>query len=129
MDIKGFIKTHQQKIVLLAGYLLIALLSFGLGRITTYKYSIPEIKVEEVFTQPNSLLNNSENAGIVQSASVDNLSEPEAGDCNGKIKGNISSSDKIYHLPGGSFYNRTNAEMCFNTEAEAKAAGFRKSSR
>ena len=44
------------------------------------------------------------------------------------IKGNISSSKKIYHVKGGAFFERTNAEMCFNTEAEAIAAGFVKSS-
>lgn len=45
------------------------------------------------------------------------------------VKGNISSKDKIYHVKGGAFYERTTPEMCFTTEAEAKAAGFRKSSR
>lgn len=53
----------------------------------------------------------------------------------GKIKGNINSSgEKIYHVPGGAFYNRTiiepeKGERYFNTEAEARAAGFRRSSR
>jgi hypothetical protein len=42
------------------------------------------------------------------------------------IKG---SKSKIYHLPGGSFYDRTNASQCFATEAEAQAAGYTKSSR
>lgn len=46
------------------------------------------------------------------------------------VKGNISSTDsKIYHIKGGAFYDRVKAEQCFNTEAEAQAAGFRKSSR
>ncbi len=45
------------------------------------------------------------------------------------IKGNISSKSKIYHIQGGSFYERTTPEMCFSTEAEAQAAGFTKSSR
>jgi hypothetical protein len=34
-----------------------------------------------------------------------------------------------YHLPTGAFYKNTNPERCFNTEAEAKQAGFTKSSR
>jgi cell division protein FtsN len=46
-----------------------------------------------------------------------------------QIKGNISSKSKIYHMPGGAFYDRTQAEQCFATEAEAIAAGFKKSSR
>jgi competence protein ComEC len=46
------------------------------------------------------------------------------------IKGNINSSgEKIYHVPGGAYYDRTDAEMWFNTEAEAENAGFRKSKR
>ena len=45
------------------------------------------------------------------------------------VKGNISSASKIYHVKGGAFYDRTNPEQCFDTEAEAIAAGYRKSSR
>ena len=45
------------------------------------------------------------------------------------IKGNIGNGTKIYHVPGGSFYERTQEEMCFATEAEAQAAGYKKSSR
>ncbi|HVY67599.1 MAG TPA: hypothetical protein VHA30_01735 [Patescibacteria group bacterium] len=46
------------------------------------------------------------------------------------IKGNISSSGrKLYHVVGGAFYNTVKPEQCFNTEAEALAAGFTKSSR
>lgn len=88
-----------------------------MGRITAFKVDAPEIKIEQV---SEALSNYTPDVAGAQSASVDN--------CEGKIKGNISSSDKIYHLPGGAFYNRTNPEQCFNTEAEAKAAGFRKSS-
>jgi endonuclease YncB( thermonuclease family) len=49
--------------------------------------------------------------------------------CN--IKGNISSSgEKIYHLPGGSLYNRTQidtdeGDRWFCTTVEAEGAGFR----
>ena len=42
------------------------------------------------------------------------------------IKG---SKSRIYHMPGGSFYDRTNPVQCFASEAEAQAAGFTKSSR
>ncbi|SHJ46551.1 cell wall-binding repeat-containing protein [Clostridium magnum] len=48
----------------------------------------------------------------------------------GLIKGNINSKgEKIYHVPGGSYYDRTIPEVWFNTEEEAQAAGFRKSLR
>jgi len=51
------------------------------------------------------------------------------------IKGNISSSgEKIYHVPGGDYYDKTvideaSGERWFCTEAEAMAAGWRRSER
>jgi micrococcal nuclease len=46
------------------------------------------------------------------------------------IKGNINSKgEKIYHVPGGQFYDKTNPEAWFFTEAEAQAAGYRASKR
>ncbi len=39
------------------------------------------------------------------------------------IKGNASSM--IYHMPGGRWYDETNPEECFATEAAARAAGYR----
>lgn len=48
----------------------------------------------------------------------------------GKIKGNINSKgEKIYHVPGEVYYDKTNAERYFNTESEARAAGYRPSRR
>lgn len=127
MDQKEFIKTHQQKIALLVGYLLVAALGFGLGRLTAFTFEVPEIQVEQEFTLP-ALLNNTSNSGSVQSATT-NTQDATATKCEGKIKGNIGSTGLIYHVPGGSFYNRTNAETCFDTEAEAQAAGYRRSLR
>jgi hypothetical protein len=55
--------------------------------------------------------------------------QPRGGACPSThpIKGNASSM--IYHLPGGAFYSRTNPEACFATEADARAAGYRRSQR
>src|SRR5690606_3633650 len=56
-----------------------------------------------------------------------------SGDCN--IKGNISSSgEKIYHMPGQQFYERTKidpskGEQYFCSREEAEQAGFRPSQR
>jgi micrococcal nuclease len=41
------------------------------------------------------------------------------------IKANGDSG--IYHVPGGAYYNVTNPEECFATEADAQAAGYRAS--
>ena len=52
-----------------------------------------------------------------------------------RIKGNISSrGERIYHLPGGQYYDRTRVdpgkgERWFCSEAEARAAGWRRSRR
>lgn len=49
---------------------------------------------------------------------------------NGLIKGNINSKgEKIYHLPGGAYYEKTIPEKWFRTEKEALEAGFRPSGR
>lgn len=49
-----------------------------------------------------------------------------SGSC--KIKGNRSrKGDWIYHLPGMPYYSQTVAEEIFCTEAEARAAGYRRS--
>ena len=120
MKLKEFIKNHQLKITLLIGYFLVFGLAFGLGRLTVFRYSAPEIRVEEVFSAPS---NNSQNSSLTQSTE----GSTGALDCQGKIKG---SSSLIYHIPGGAFYAKTTKPIrCFDTEAEAKTAGFRKSLR
>jgi hypothetical protein len=54
--------------------------------------------------------------------------KPEYSYCD--IKGNYSYyGDKIYHMPGQQYYGATIAEVYFCSEAEAIAAGFRKSLR
>jgi micrococcal nuclease len=51
-------------------------------------------------------------------------------DCQNPIKGNINSKgEKIYHVPGGQYYDITKAEELFCTEQEAVNAGYRKSQR
>ena len=43
------------------------------------------------------------------------------------IKGN--SNSKIYHIPGGAFYERMKTPECFESEEAAKKAGYRRSGR
>ncbi|MBI2607625.1 MAG: hypothetical protein HYW51_02250 [Candidatus Doudnabacteria bacterium] len=124
MDAKEFIRNHQHEIALLVGYVLVAVLGFWLGRITAFTYQVPEVQIEQAFTVPS--VDNNSNLGQVQSAATSTAADNCEPD---RIKGNVGSSGLIYHLPGGSFYKRTNAEMCFDTEDQAQAAGFRRSSR
>ena len=53
------------------------------------------------------------------------------GSSNCYIKGNISynGGEKIYHVPGQEYYDATVPEECFDSEAEARSAGYRKSYR
>lgn len=74
--------------------------------------------------------NNQNNKGAV---SPNTTYDTPSGDC--KIKGNVNrKGEKIYHVPGGQYYNKTNVnpgngDKFFCTEAEAQAAGFRRSKR
>ncbi|MGE0621149.1 MAG: thermonuclease family protein [Pseudomonadales bacterium] len=59
----------------------------------------------------------------------DRRNAPEDSGC--RIKGNISTSGRIYHLPGQRYYDRTTitaskGERWFCTEADARAAGWRR---
>lgn len=127
--IKKFFKIHQYAIVLTIGYLLVACLSFGLGRFTAPKYLrqvTPLVGSKQSPPPPNY----NPNEPAVQSASTTTKTVPGTPgglNCAGKIKG---SSSLIYHMPGGSFYNKTTHPIrCFDTEAQARAAGFRKSAK
>lgn len=131
-----FLSKNQQKIAIIAGYIIVFMLAFGLGRITVLRPAPPEIRVEEPTSkiQANSTAEvQGAQSQIPQAAAAAPQNSyfsgfaPVAGGCEGKIKG---SSSHIYHLPGGAFYDRTTKPAwCFNTEAEAQAAGFRKSAR
>lgn len=120
-NIKLFLKNHQQQIVLVIGYVVVASLAFGLG-----KYSNKPVQ-DAIIQVANPQSNYSPNISSTQTTEATTSSTSSTLNCEGKIKG---SSSHIYHIPGGSFYKKTTKPIqCFNTEAEAKAAGFRKSSR
>ena len=73
----------------------------------------------------NSNATSAKNSNSPESSSTKSTA---SGVSNGEcyIKG---SKSKIYHLPGGSFYDRTKAVECFTSETDAQAAGYTKSSR
>lgn len=126
----SWLRGNDQKIAVGVGYFLVAALFFSLGKYSKSN-NPPDIRIEEPTVDISEIYNTlkvagsqSENAATAQVAG-----DSTELDCTGKIKGNISSSSKIYHMPGGSFYKRTQAEACFDTEEQAKAAGFRKSKR
>lgn len=120
------LKNNQQKFAIAFGYVLIAGFFFGLGKFSAFS-SAPGIRIEEPAIDISQIYSKLK-SDVAQSEKGVVAGETEIS-CEGKIKGNISASGKIYHLPGGAFYKRTNPEICFDSEAEAQASGFRKSKR
>lgn len=108
----------------------------GFAQVSTYP---PDVKYQSDFL---SAQNEAREAGRGLWANCDsptsNITQPSAKstqappDPNCVIKGNISSSGKIYHMPGQRYYDQTtidesSGERWFCNEVEAQAAGWRKS--
>ncbi len=60
------------------------------------------------------------------------MTQSQAAPVGCRIKGNISSSGRIYHVPGGRYYastriDKSQGERWFCSESAARAAGFRRS--
>ncbi|OGZ34917.1 MAG: hypothetical protein A3A94_02800 [Candidatus Portnoybacteria bacterium RIFCSPLOWO2_01_FULL_43_11] len=112
----NFVKKNEPDIVLVIGIILIALISFGAGRLTVFESNKEPISIQDPATT----------ASIQQSlgASVkeNNQSEPAK---QGKFVGSINS-DK-YHWPWCPSAKNIKPEnqIWFNSEAEAKAAGYK----
>ena len=123
--IKEFLRINEKGVMLVISFTCVFLLGFFTGKVDSLNANQPIIKIEKSDSNFSIL---KDAAPVVQETS----SQGAQGDVLGtscKIKGNVSASGKIYHVPGGSSYNRTQPEMCFNTEAEAQTAGFRKAIR
>ncbi len=90
---------------------------------------VPQI----INNSPKNQGNSSQNSYIKGNATEQAKTEGDRSNCD--IKGNISSNgDRIYHVPGGSYYDKTQintsaGERYFCSEEEATAAGWRKSKR
>lgn len=127
--LKEFAKAHQQKIALIIGFIAVAAIGFY-GGLNLNRKSIENAPVTAASSNSNYNENQTQVQTVQASSETTTEQTPAASvpsDCNGKIKG--SSSHK-YHLPGGAFYDKTTHPIaCFDTEEQAKAAGFVKSSR
>lgn len=116
------------------------LLLNGFAKISTFP---PDVKYEEYFliyskeAQNNNLglwalskeiTSEFTNAATLTDSSTFTQNVYVDPDGKGLIKGNINSKgEKIYHMPGGLYYEQTIPEIWFKTEQEAQSAGFRKS--
>jgi hypothetical protein len=137
-NIKNFLSLHKPQLIFALGLIVMFIVGFGTGNamprgkqpVTTdvSNYSVkqsvkPEIRGKEAEKSP---VGEKANAPTATTGNPD-PSSAQAGECT--IKGNISGKNKIYHVPGGAFYERTTPEQCFDSEESAEAAGFRKSSK
>lgn len=105
---------NEDHIILVIGFVLVAILSFGAGKLSeTYHGQAP------IIFQDNSNCAKSQ-------ALISETQDKSFDSALGKIIGNKNS--KIYHLPGGSSYGKISEEnrVYFASEADAQKAGFRK---
>ncbi|MCL5666871.1 MAG: hypothetical protein M1383_03815 [Patescibacteria group bacterium] len=131
-------KENRQKILVAGCFVLVFLAGFGTGRYDRETKAV-KLKGQSNYNTKSTAKPAAGEAGdqtqvntgaaaVLQAATVTPTSNASTGNC--LIKGNLSSSGKkIYHVSGGAFYNIVKPEQCFQTEAEAQAAGFVKSSR
>lgn len=109
---------NEDKIILAVGFILVAVLSFGAGKLSeVYRAQIP------IIFQDNPDCANSQ---ALTNGAAENQNKTVASETQGQIIGNKNS--RIYHLPGGGSYNKVSAEnrVYFATEEEAQKAGYRK---
>ena len=124
-------KENKDKVVLAVSFVLVFLVGFGTGSYVRPSASANTNKSQSNYTTSPAKNPAPKPAAATQTAekgTVAGASTTPASSC--LIKGNISTGGrKIYHVPGGALYKVVKPEQCFNTEAEAVAAGFVKSGR
>lgn len=134
-EIKTKLEPYKKTAAVALGFLLMFVVGFGVGEYRKNSRR-DSVNVQSNYTTNTSKTQTKQADGQPEAAqdmppaqtAVAGISTKASAAC--KIKGNISAKgDKVYHLPGGAFYERTRPEQCFNTESDAVAAGFRKSSR
>lgn len=131
------IEFNYIKIKLWLVIIVIQAISFGMGMYTAHTYwkPKPQPSIDLNYTTKSTETQN-QDGGVVPANTnqndngtmpIDTSQSLDPTNC-AAIKGNVSGANKTYHVPGGAFYDRTTAEMCFATELEAQSAGFKKSS-
>ena len=132
--IKNWFSEHKDKAVLGLCFALVFIVGFGTGRYVKQK-DLAQNKVQNNYTtktdkKPIETATAKEKvAGVAITAIATTTAMNAAANASCVIKGNISSKNKkIYHMPNGRYYKIVKPEQCFNTEEEAQAAGFIKSS-
>ena len=113
-QIKKFVKKYESEIILTTGIILIALISFGIGRLSAPLANNEPIVIETPLT-----------ASIQQSFSASNQEEKrEQKIAEGKFMGSVNGGK--YHWPDCPHAKRISPEnqTWFSSEAEAQANGY-----
>ena len=130
-ELKNKFLENKQKIIIGTCFVLVFLLGYGTGKINSPDSKTLQVKSVNNYTtkaRQNPPAANPQAQTTPPPAPTASATPSTLANC--AVKGNISSNGKkIYHLPGGAFYNIVKPEQCFNNEGEALAAGFIKSSR
>lgn len=122
-------KENKDKVVLGVCFVLVFFVGFGTGSYTR-EIRRNTLKPQANYTTPPGKKPAPTTAPVVagQGTVAGTATASSTASC--IVKGNIASTGKkVYHVQGGAFYKIVKPEECFNTEAEAVAAGFVKSSR
>ena len=109
-NFKSFVKEHESDITLTIGIVLIALISFGTGRLTAPQTNNEPIVIEGPTA---SAIKATEPASVKATA-----------DKQGRFVGSVNSNK--YHWPDCSFGKRIaeQNQIWFSSEAEAQSAGY-----
>ena len=107
--LKQFVKEHQSDITLTIGIILVALISFGAGRLT-----VPQSNKEPIIIEGPT-------ASVEQSLTIE---EEEEATEQGKFVGSVNSNK--YHWPDCPWAKKIapQNQIWFSSESEAQAAGY-----
>ncbi|MBM7683086.1 micrococcal nuclease [Pullulanibacillus pueri] len=133
-----YAKEHQLGIWSLSGYVTSSGYSHSLSCDYASKHHYSTRTCDTSTTKSSNTLSQKKDASATNETGTSKTTTPAKNNtsddrqtnvsCKGKIKGNKNS--KIYHVPGGAFYDSTQDNIVwFCSEADAEKAGYRKSKR
>lgn len=117
INLKQFVKEHQSDITLTIGIILVALISFGAGRLTASQTDKKPIVIQS----PTPNTTNPSDLSTGQAASIEqSLLETEQG----RFVGSVNSNK--YHWPDCSWVKKIvpQNQIWFSSETEAQTVGY-----
>lgn len=124
---KEILAKNEDRIILSIGFMLVAILSFGAGKLSETYYPQTPIIFQDAPRSEATDATAEIARDAINNQAVSASAKAGGGQTQGKIIGNKNSM--IYHVPGGAFYDKISARnrIYFNSEQEARNAGYRKS--